>query len=132
MTASKRAGLGVLFAVFVLGGVAGGAGTYAWVQSDCATAVREGKTLSRHRLRALSRQLDLDRDQRSRVAAILQADDAESTQIGRDVVARCGQPLRAHAHQVDDEIRDVLRPDQKRRFERIVERRAARNASRPL
>ena len=132
MTATKRAGLGVLFAVFLLGGVAGGAGTYAWVQSDHATAVREGKALSHHRLRALSRQLDLDRDQRSRVAAILQDDDAESRKIGRDVVARCGEPLRAHAHQVDEEIRDVLHADKKRRFERIVERRASRNAARPL
>lgn len=123
----------ILFAVFLLGGVAGAGGTYAWVQSEHAAAVREGKALSRPRLRALSRKLDLDREQRARVAEILEQDDVESKSIGRDVIARCGEPLRVHEAKVDDEIRDVLRPDQRRRFERIVDARKRHNgAVRPL
>ncbi|HEY1957768.1 MAG TPA: hypothetical protein VGH28_19240 [Polyangiaceae bacterium] len=124
----RRAWL-LLVVVFLFGGVAGAGGAYAWLQSDHATAVREDKGLSRHRLRALSRKLDLDRDQRERVATILEDDDVQSHAIGRDVVARCGEPLRAHARHVDDEIRAVLRPDQKRRFERIVEHRGHSQAT---
>jgi len=126
-------GLAILAVVFLLGSVAGGAVTYGWMQSDRAANVRAGKSLSKHRLRALSRKLELDREQRARVAAILDSDDTESAAIGRDVVARCGQPLRVHERQVNDEIREVLRPEQRRRFERILDQqRGGRGAMRPL
>lgn len=113
----------ILAVVFLLGAVAGGGVAYGWVQSDHAATVRSGKAHSKHKLKALSRKLDLDAGQRARLQQILDSDDEESAVIGRDVIARCGQPLRAHEHHVDDEIRDVLRPDQRRRFERIVQHR---------
>ena len=125
----KRAGFGILLAVFLLGGVAGGGVTYAMTQSAQAASTRAGNGLSRHRLKALQRRLDLDRDQHERVAAILEEDDRDARAISRDIVARCGEPLRAHEAKVDDEIRDVLRPEQKRRFERIVEQRKKRNGA---
>ncbi len=113
----------VLIAVFVLGAIAGGGAAFAWAQSDRAVAVKSGKHLQHRRVRALSRKLDLDREQEKRVAAIIAGDDDESRALGRDVVDKCGQRLRDHEAHVDDEIRDVLRPDQRRRFQRIVDER---------
>ena len=117
----KGASYLILAGVFVLGSVAGAGATYGWVQSDHAAAVRSGKAHNKHKLKALSRRLDLDADQRARLRAILDEDDTESAVISHDVLQRCGQPLRAHERHVNDEIRGVLRPDQKRRFERIVQ-----------
>ena len=113
----------VLGAVFVLGVVAGGGAAFAWSQESHAAMVREGKVFEGRRLKALSRKLDLDRDQESRVAAILASDADESQSIGHDVVQRCGQRLRDHKTHVDDEIRTALRPDQQRRFDRLVDER---------
>jgi hypothetical protein len=110
----------VLILVFVLGAIAGGGAAFAYAQSDHASAAKNGKSSQHRRVRALSRKLDLDRDQERRVADILAGDDDESRALGRDVVDRCGQRLRDHQAHVDEEIRDVLRPDQRRRFERIM------------
>lgn len=113
----------VLAAIFVLGAVTGGAVVFAWSQSEHATALKSGKNLQHRRVRALARKLDLDREQERRVAAIIAGDDDESRALGRDVVDKCGQRLRDHQAHVDDEIRDVLHPDQRRRFQRIVDDR---------
>lgn len=112
----------VLFGVFVLGAIAGGGAALAYAQSEHGPTASEGK-VSHRRLRALTRKLDLDREQQSRVASILTDDEDQSRVLGHDVVERCGQRLRDHKSHVDDEIRTVLRPDQRRRFERIVEQR---------
>ena len=121
----KRRGIGyLLFAVaFVLGVVAGGAAMFAWSQESHASIVRDGEVFEKHRLRALSRKLDLDRDQETRVANILASDGQESRVIGHEVVERCGERLRDHRKRVDDEIRGVLHTEQQRRFDRIIDER---------
>jgi hypothetical protein len=98
--------------VFLLGVVAGGGAVMAWTSSEHAAIARGGAPAQRHKLHALSRKLDLDTDQQTRVATILASDDDESRELLRD----------HHAH-VDDEIRVVLRPEQRRRFERILDER---------
>jgi len=132
MVTGKRTGYLLLCIVFVLGAVTGGGAALAWSQESHAAMVREGKAFDHHRLRALSRKLDLDGSQESRVAAIL-ADDADQSQaIGHEVVQRCGQRLRDHKTQVDDAIRTVLRPDQQRRFDRLTDERRRRTWVRGL
>jgi hypothetical protein len=123
MVRGKQAGYLVLGAVFILGVVSGGGIAFAWTQESHAAMVREGKVFEGKRLKALSRKLDLDRDQESRVATILANDADESQTLGHDVVQRCGQRLRDHKTRVDDEIRTTLRPDQQRRFDRLVDER---------
>ncbi len=97
--------------VFLLGVVAGGGGVLAWTSAERASMMREGPA-QRHKLRALSRKLDLDDKQESQVANILASDADESRELLRD-----------HRAHVDQEIETVLRPDQKRRFERMLEQR---------
>ncbi len=132
MVKGKRTGYLLLGAVFVLGGLAGAGGALAWSQENHAAMVREGKAFDHHRLRALSRKLELDGNQESRVASILAEDADQSRVIGRDVVQRCGQPLRDHKVQVDEQIRTVLRPEQQRRFDRLTDERRRRTWVRGL
>ncbi len=113
----------VLCCVFVLGAIAGGGAAFAYAQSEHAATAKTEKPAQKKRVRALTRKLDLDRDQERRVTDILASDDDESRALGRDVVERCGQRLRDHQSHIDDEIRDVLRPDQRRRFERVLDNR---------
>jgi Spy/CpxP family protein refolding chaperone len=124
MVKSKRVGYLVLATVFVLGVVVGGGAMLAWSQeSHAAVLGGPAKNLPRYRVRALSRKLDLDRDQQARIAAILE-DDSEVTQaLGQDMVQRCGQRLREQKGRVDNDIRVVLHPEQQRRFDRLVDER---------
>ncbi len=97
--------------VFLLGVVAGGGGVLAWTSSERAAIMREGPS-GHHKLRALSRKLDLDDKQESQIATILASDEGESRELLHD-----------HRAHVDQEIEAVLRPDQRRRFERMLEQR---------
>lgn len=116
MVTSKATAYLLIACVFLLGVVAGGAAVMAWTSSERAAIVRGDPPAQRHKARVLSRKLDLDPDQEQRVATILTTDVDESREILRD-----------HRAHVDDEIRTVLRPDQRRRFERIVEQRPHRH-----
>lgn len=127
MVSGRRFGYVLLSVVFLLGAVVGGGGVLAWSQESHAAVVGQGnKGLQRYRLRALTRRLDLDREQRERVSGILEDDADVSQALGQDMVQRCGQRLREHKAQVDQNIRTVLRPDQQRRFDRLVDERRQR------
>ena len=131
MVKGRRFGYVLVSIIFLLGMVVGGGGMLAWSQESHAAVLGQGKTFQRYRLRALSRKLDLDHDQRQRIAGILE-DDAEVSQaLGQDMVQRCGQRLQDHKREVDTEIRSVLRPDQQRRFELLVEERRGHVTARP-
>jgi len=121
MVSGRRLGYVLMLSVFLLGVIVGGGAAFAWSQESHAAVVREGKVLQRYRLRALTRKLDLDRAQQARVADILEDDNDVSKALGKEMVQRCGQRLREQKVRVDGEIRDVLRPDQLRRFERLFE-----------
>jgi hypothetical protein len=112
MVTSKATAYLLIACVFLLGVVAGGAAVMAWTSSQRAAILRDGPPAQRHKAHVLSRKLDLDPDQEQRVATILTSDADESRDILRD-----------HRAHVDEEIRTILRPDQRRRFERIVEQR---------
>jgi hypothetical protein len=115
MVTSKVLPYLLIACVFLLGVVAGGAAVMAWTSNERAAIVRGDPPAQRHKARVLSRKLDLDPDQEQRVATILTSDADESRELLRD-----------HRSHVDDEIRTVLRPDQRRRFEHIVEQRPHR------
>lgn len=108
--------------VFLLGALTGGAGGFALAHRRHASMLREERREG-YRLRALTRTLDLDADQQQKVGAILAKDRDEARALGREVMERCGQPLRDHKARVEGEIRSVLRPEQQRRFDALVEER---------
>ncbi len=120
-------GYAILAAVFMCGATAGGGATWAYAQKRNAAILRDdGRELEGRRLSALARRLDLDPDQEGRVAAILARDREESRSLSHAMLERCGQPLRDHKTEIDAAIRDVLRPDQAKKFDGIREGRRDR------
>ena len=123
----RTKGLLVLGAVFLLGGVAGGGSAWAVAQRQHAAVLREEPRRAEvRRLAALRRKLDLDDDQEARVRAILDRDADDSRALGRDMMDRCGEPLRDHKTAVDAQIREALRPDQRARFDKLTDERRRR------
>jgi len=127
MVTSKRMGYLLLGAVFLLGSVAGGGAAYAYAQRQHAAILRdEPQKFDARRLAVLERKLDLDADQEARIRSILAKDREDSRALSKDMMERCGQPLRDHKSQVDSEIRDVLRPDQQARYDKLTDERRKR------
>jgi Spy/CpxP family protein refolding chaperone len=101
----------VLALVFVLGAAAGGGVVYSVTQRRHASMLDEHELHAR-RLNALSRKLDLDAEQKTKIEGILDQDREDSKTLLRD-----------HRAEVDQKIRAVLRPDQRTRFDQMVEDR---------
>jgi Spy/CpxP family protein refolding chaperone len=128
---SRLKAYAVLGVVFVLGGVAGGAATYAWSQRDITSMLGE-EGFERRRFRAFSKELDLTDAQREKVKAIFDAHREEHRRASRDVMERCAGPLREQRAKVDAEIRAVLTPEQQQRFDKLMKERDQRKFGRPL
>jgi hypothetical protein len=123
MVTGKGLGYLLLAGVFMLGIAAGGGIALAFTHGSNTAMIREGTGFERHRLRALSRKLDLSGEQEERIGGILAKDREDSRTLSHDMVERCGQPLRDRKAQTDSEIRVVLHADQQRKFDRLVEER---------
>ncbi len=113
---------------FVLGAASGGAVTYGFVKQEQIELLDDdGRGIvEMRRARALVRKLDLDDEQREKVLAIFRNAREARKGIDDDVLVRCGERIREHRAKIDDEIRAVLRPDQRERFDRLVEKRRER------
>ncbi len=123
MKSSKLKVYGIFTIVFALGIAAGGGTALAYAHERHVSQIENDRVFESRRLRGLSRKLKLDSEQEDKIAQILADDREESRKIGRDVMERCGQPLRDHKAEVDAQIRAVLRPDQQQRFDKLVEER---------
>jgi Spy/CpxP family protein refolding chaperone len=111
----------LLIIAFALGGAAGAAASHAFSERRYARMFWDrGELFETRRLGALVRKLDLDSNQREAVRAIMQKHREENRDLMRDVLARCGEPLRAHTERIDAEVRTLLRPDQQRRYDELV------------
>lgn len=116
--------------VFVLGVLAGGAGSRAMLQRRYAHLFRDRASVFEYRrLGALSRRLDLDDAQEARVRAVLGKYRAPRRKLSREIMDRCGAPLRAQKAQMDQEIRALLRPEQQTRYDRLIQDSELRPAS---
>ncbi|HVJ14797.1 MAG TPA: hypothetical protein VM686_05125 [Polyangiaceae bacterium] len=108
-------------AIFVLGGVAGGAVSHALSERDERELAADGfEGFERRKLRALTRKLELSDEQKDRVRAILREDRGARRKLTEEAFARCGQPLEQHRADTDARIRQLLNPEQKKRFEELV------------
>lgn len=130
MTAKWKS-VAALVAVFVLGAAAGGGAVYAHSQKRHAAMLRDGRDVEGRRLAALSRKLDLDGDQKTKIGAILSQDHDDTKALNKDMMEKCGQPLRDHRADVEAQIRAVLRPDQQKKFDHIIEERKDRGLGGP-
>lgn len=107
--------------VFLLGALAGGGAAYAFAQKECRDLAFDRGAFERRRMRALSEELDLTDAQRDRIQDILRANRAERRRLTREAFERCGTPLRSHREKLHDEIRGVLAPEQRKRYQTLVE-----------
>jgi Spy/CpxP family protein refolding chaperone len=120
MDRAKLKGYGALVLVFALGMLAGGAGSRAMLQRRYARLFKDPSAVFEHRrLGALSRRLDLDGAQNDQVRTIMNKYAAERRTLTREVMDRCGTPLREQKVRMDTEIRALLRPDQRARYEEL-------------
>jgi Spy/CpxP family protein refolding chaperone len=117
----------VLAAAFAVGVACGGGAAFAYVAQKHAAMLREdGRGPETRRLRVLTRKLDLDSDQEQRIRAILTKDRDTMRDLGRSMFDRCGDPLREQKARVESDIRNVLRPDQQRRYDELLDDRRER------
>lgn len=118
----------LLFVAFVLGAASGGAMTYGFVKREQVALLDDGARglIEERRMHALSRKLDLDDEQRARIADIFEANRASKHAIDEDVMLRCGGRLDEHRAKLDADIRAVLRPEQRERFDELVQKRRER------
>ncbi|MBN2194141.1 MAG: hypothetical protein JW751_15095 [Polyangiaceae bacterium] len=116
--------ISMLAAVFLLGVLAGGAGTYAYALRQQARMVGPGGL--EHRRVGFERRLGLTRAQSVEIAAILARNDPEMDRLKAHMVEECGAQMRAHVERVDAEIRAVLDPEQQQRFDALREERRQR------
>lgn len=119
---------GIVLGVFLLGALAGGASGYAMAGkrlTEMLSVGRPGLGDSR-RLEALSRELDLSRDQRRRVRGILERSRDENRRLTQAMFEKCGSDVQALRSRVDTEIRSVLNEAQAKRFGELVAERGQR------
>ena len=117
----------VLAAVFVLGAAAGGGAVFAIAQRRHAAMWADEGALRHRKVEALGRRLDLDASQKQQIQAILDKDKTDRDTLEDDMIEKCGQPLRNHDADVEAQIKAVLRPDQKAKFEQMLEHRKKRH-----
>jgi hypothetical protein len=121
MDHTKLKGYGALVLVFTLGILIGGAGSWAMLQDRYKRIFRDPSELfERRRLGAMSRRLKFDDAQEDRARDILGKYGKQRRVLTREIMSRCGEPLRAQKVQMDAEIRALLRPDQQARYDQLI------------
>jgi Spy/CpxP family protein refolding chaperone len=117
---------GVVVGIFVLGAGAGGAAGYAVASKRLAEALGDNRPAlgdARRAVAAMSRELDLSREQRQKVRDIMERHRDENRELMRGMVEKCGGDLQALRQRVDGEIKGVLDSEQQKRFQALVDKR---------
>lgn len=116
---------GIVAGIFVLGAGAGGAAGYAVASKKVAEVLREDRSdaADSRRFEGLASQLDLNREQRQKVRAIMDRHRDEHRQLTQAMFEKCGEDLKGVRERVDAEIRAVLDEKQRARFAELMEKR---------
>ncbi|HYQ14232.1 MAG TPA: hypothetical protein VEQ58_00685 [Polyangiaceae bacterium] len=119
---------GVVFGIFIVGAGAGGAAGYAMASKRLAEVFGDDRPGfgDARRYEALSRELDLSRDQRKQVRAIMERHRDENRELTRAMVEKCGDDLQDLRQRVDGEIGGVLSAEQQQRFKQLMDQRGKR------
>jgi Spy/CpxP family protein refolding chaperone len=122
VTATRTKIYAALAAVFTLGAVAGGGAVYAYTRSDYALLASDdsGELRERRRFVAMSHELSLDDAQGEKVRDILARYRPERRRLLRATFEQCGKAVDEQKAKMDSEIRELLRPEQKPRFEALL------------
>jgi Spy/CpxP family protein refolding chaperone len=114
--------------IFVLGAGAGGAAGYAVASKHVAEVLGDDRPEAheKRRFEALSKELDLSREQRKQVRGIMERHRDANRQATKAVFEKCGDELQALRERVDSEIRAVLDEQQQKRFGELMEKRGKR------
>jgi Spy/CpxP family protein refolding chaperone len=115
-----------LITVFLLGGVAGAGIATAYVHREVGDFVSEPPFRERARMRGLTRLLDLTHAQRDRVRAVMENHHRQRLAAYSDMVDRCGRSMKEEKERMDSEIRAVLTPEQRDKFDALVRRQDER------
>jgi Spy/CpxP family protein refolding chaperone len=117
----------VLGGVFVLGALAGGGSVFALSQREVRAFARgERQAFEHRRLDALERELDLTAEQRTRIAAIFEKHRAEQRDARRQMMERCGEPIREQRRKLTEAIDAVLTPEQRQRHAELMRKHEGR------
>lgn len=105
-------------ALFLSGLVFGAGGAALVIRHAAQRAVRNPEVRPERAMRWLGRRLDLDEAQRKKVRAIFQRQAAEMEGLRLGVWPRLLERLKATEREIDE----TLRPDQREKWRKIVER----------
>lgn len=126
MKLGNFAPVATLVTVFLLGGVAGAGIATAYVHREVGDFVSEPPFRERARMRGLTRLLDLTDAQRDRVRAVLENHHRQRLAAYADMVDKCGGSMKEEKERMDSEIRAVLTPLQRDKFDALVRRQDER------
>lgn len=119
--------VGILLAVFALGTVAGGAAVAAWDGEERIGIARLGYGPRGDRpMLALVRRLGLSHQQRKSIESLMEKHAPRRRAIMLEMMSSCGQELQREKAALDNEIREILTPDQRRQFDELSERQRER------
>lgn len=117
-----------LAASFLLGVASGGGIVYGLLQRQQAALLEDGggELLKSRRMHVLARKLKLDDDQRMKIARVLEVHRSVEDELEGESFSRCRDRIREQRAKLDGEVRQILRPDQRERYDSLIERRKER------
>ena len=128
MSANSRAYL-ILGLVFVLGAATGAGAMYATSRRGPRHLDRTpGRGYIERRLGELNEAIALTPEQQTQVSAIFERQREPRVKLLREIMDRCGDPLRQMGATTDAEIRALLTPDQQPKFDNLLRTREKRSA----
>jgi Spy/CpxP family protein refolding chaperone len=132
VTTSRIKAYLALVGMFVLGAVSSAAAYHAVTRRDDAEFFSGDRSkFEARRLEAMGRELELDDDQLAKIREIFEKHGDERRRLLRQEIETCGGPMNAHRERVDAEIRGVLGPEQRARFEALRAERRRRLLGEP-
>ena len=127
MNRQKWQAIGILSSVFALGAIAGVGALTAWHGEFRRDVAQFGLGPRAARpMVAMMRRLDLTVQQQQAIGAILARHAPMRRAIMQDMAGRCGQELDREKSAQDSEIRAVLNPEQRARFDELAKRQHER------
>ncbi len=132
MSAPRLKAYLALGAAFVLGGICSAAGYHVLVQRDLARLFAGDREAFEHRrIEAMTRELDLSTQQAASLKQIFRRHAPERQRLMQVTMTQCGAPMAAHRARIDAEVRALLRPEQRPRFEAMRAEHARRMLGSP-
>jgi Spy/CpxP family protein refolding chaperone len=127
VSTSRFKAYAALGGMFVLGGVCSAAAYHALARRDYAEFFSgDRSTFEARRVEAMGRELSLSETQVNQVREIFQKHADERKRLLRQEMEACGGPMNSHRERIDAEIRAVLTPPQRARFETLRAERKRR------